>query len=1197
MKGKPSQKAPAAEPSGVSKAALREEKILSFWQEQEIFRKTLEKDSPRGEFVFYDGPPFATGTPHYGHLLQSFIKDSVARYRTMRGFRVPRRWGWDCHGLPVENHVEKELGLQSKKDILEYGIGKFNEASKETVMRFADEWRKQIPRIGRFVDMDDDYRTMDASYTESVWWVFKTLHEKGLVYEGFKSMQLCPHCETTLSNFEVAQGYKDIADLSVYAKFESQKERGTYFVAWTTTPWTLPGNVALAVNAKTIYSRVKIIRAKEKAKDAKGGEKGVRVPQGAYIIAKELLGSVLKDFEYEIIEDVLGEHLVGTPYRPVFDYYAEKPDLKSRENGWKVFAADFVTTEDGTGIVHIAPAFGEDDYELLKRHDLPFIQHVGTDGAFRSEVRELAGRKVKPKGDHQSADVEIIKLLAAKDLLFLKEKFTHSYPHCWRCETPLLNYASSSWFVKVTALKDKLLAANARTNWIPAEIGANRFGKWLENARDWAISRSRFWGAPIPVWKCDKCAETLVAGAVADIFTKARTRNIYFLMRHGQSTSNVDNIVCATALCNGLTEQGRAEAKEASKKLKKSFVDLIITSPLKRTKETADIVARELGLSPSAVITDEAIREVGFGEYEQRKVSDYHDFFPSYESRFTTAPAGGETQREVKIRMGKFLYGLERKYVGKRILIVTHDTPAWLLVAAAKGLSRKEAMRLHNAKEKFLPNAGLMDLPFTPIPKNDEYELDLHRPYIDGVEVDCKCGGLMKRVPEVFDCWFESGSMPYGEAHYPFENLDTFNPKPGFLRRAKGFPADFIGEALDQTRGWFYSMMVLGVALFGESPYKNVIVSGIILAEDGEKMSKSKKNFPDPMLVVDRFGVDAVRNYLLASPVVGAADFCFAERGVDEVLKKNYNRLENVLVFYQTYATQDAPRLPSGVLPALDQWILARLEQVVAEMGAGFEAYELDRAVRPLAPFIDDLSTWYLRRSRERFKSDVPLDKAAALATTRTVLLTLSKLLAPIAPFFAEHLYRELGGSLESVHLEAWPEQAKPAAPAERAKTAELLADMQLVRDTVSAALEARARAAIKVRQPLSEVRVKTDRLLGKNELATLVLDEVNAKRLVSVPSLAQAVELDTKITPELKIEGQVRELVRAIQELRKDSGLSVNDRPQLSVTANDAGKRFIEANKPQLMKAAQLVGISLRQVEGAEFEIDDMKFTMEVRK
>ncbi len=440
-----------------SERAQREEKILQFWKDNKIFEKSLEKKSPKGEFVFYDGPPFATGLPHYGHILPGTIKDVIPRYKTMRGYHVSRRWGWDCHGLPIENLIEKELGLETKKDIEKFGIAEFNERARASVLRFEKDWKEIIPRTGRWIDMDDAYKTMDSSYTESVWWSFKNLYDKGLIYQSFKSMHLCPHCETTLSNFEVNQGYKDITDISVYVKFELVDEPGTYLLAWTTTPWTLPGNVALAIKSDAIYVKVK--------KD-----------NGKFILLKSLAEKVLKD-GYEIVEEISGNKLVSKKYKTLFDYYNKEG---------QVYEADFVSEEEGTGIIHIAPGFGEDDYNLSIKNKLPFIQHVSVDGRFKPEVIDFAGEKVKPKDDHQATDIKIIKYLAGKDLLFAKEKIVHSYPHCWRCDTPLLNYAAYSWFLRVTDIKDKIIKNNKKVGWVPEDIRDGRFGKWLEGAGEGA---------------------------------------------------------------------------------------------------------------------------------------------------------------------------------------------------------------------------------------------------------------------------------------------------------------------------------------------------------------------------------------------------------------------------------------------------------------------------------------------------------------------------------------------------------------------------------------------------------------------------------------------------------------------------------------------------------------------------------------
>src|SRR3989339_1860090 len=479
-----------------TQVSLNEKRILKFWRENKIFEKTLEQKAD-DKFVFYDGPPFATGEPHYGHILAGTIKDAIPRYQTMRGNFVRRQWGWDCHGLPIENLIEQELNLGHKKDIEEYGVDKFNESAKNAVLRFDSNWKEVVPRLGRFVDMEHAYKTMDATYTESIWWAFKTLHEKGLVYEGHKIMYVCPRCETPLAQSEVAEGYTDLTDISVTAKFELADEPGTYLLAWTTTPWTLPGNVAIAVNKDIDYVKVEA--------------EGIK-----YVLAKERLESVFNT-PYKIEKEFKGSELVGKSYIPVFDYYLNDKTIKNHENGWKVYHADFVTAESGTGIAHEAPAFGAEDMELGIKEKLPFVQHVSMSGQFKPEVKDFAGKYVKQKGDTQSADIEIIKYLAQKGTLFSKEKIVHSYPLCWRCETPLLNYASSSWFVEVSKFRDKLVEENKKIHWVPESIGTNRFGKWLEGARDWAVSRARFWGAPIPVWKCNKCEKPFVVGSLSDI--------------------------------------------------------------------------------------------------------------------------------------------------------------------------------------------------------------------------------------------------------------------------------------------------------------------------------------------------------------------------------------------------------------------------------------------------------------------------------------------------------------------------------------------------------------------------------------------------------------------------------------------------------------------------------------------------------
>ncbi len=1158
-----------------SKIAEREEEILKFWQEKEIFKKSLEKDSPNGEFVFYDGPPFATGLPHYGHILAGTMKDYIGRYQTMKGKHVTRKWGWDTHGLPIENIVEQEIGLKSKKEIGDFGLEKFNDIARTKVFTYADDWKKVIPRMGRFVDMENDYRTMNPTYTETVWWIFKELHNKGLVYEGFKSMHLCPHCGTTLSNFEVAQGYKDITDISVTVKFELVDEPKTFFLAWTTTPWTLPGNVALAVNPDIDYVKIKMNEEK-------------------FILAESRL-SVIKE-PYEIIEKTEGNALVGMSYKPLFDYY-DNSELKNRENGFKVYDASFVTTEDGTGIVHLAPAFGEDDMNIGKEKKLPFIQHVGMDGRFKKEVQDFNEAKVKPRENPQEADIEIIKFLAGKGTLYAKEKFTHSYPHCWRCDTPLLNYATSSWFVEVTKFRDKLVEENKKIKWVPEEVGDGRFGKWLEGARDWAISRSRFWGAPLPVWKCNCCPEKEFIGSIQDIKEKTGGRNKFLAVRHGESESNLLDIISSNPKTkHHLTEKGREQAKITGEKLVDSElltknskkVDVIYCSPFLRTKETAEIIAEQIGYPKDKIIYDERLHEIFAGEMDGKPDKEYQALFSNRVEKFSKAPEGGETHMEVKKRMTDFLYDTDQKQEGKNILVVSHNTPIWLMFAGIFGMTPEQAIAMRTTRT-FIENSEIKEIPFAPIPHNRNYELDMHRPFIDEITLRCKCGGEMKRVPEVFDCWFESGSMPYAQSHYPFENLDKFNPVKGI-----GFPADFIAEGIDQTRGWFYSMLVLSVALFGESSYKSVIVNGTIVAENGQKMSKRLKNYPDPMDIASGYSADALRYYLLASPVTKAEDIKFSPKGVDEVLKKIIMRFQNVFSFFEMYGGFDLDLTKKEKYEnsknILDKWVLARLKETATQITKATENNELDRATRPISDFVDDVSTWFLRRSRDRFKSEDPEDRHSAMFTTRTIILEFSKLLAPSMPFLAEDLYLKITGGMEkeSVHLENWTEEFVGELSKEES---DILENMKETRLVVSLGLESRAKAGMKVRQPLTSLKIKSEKLKSHSEYFGLIKEEVNVKEVIFDKNILTDVELDLILTGELKEEGEMRDIVRAIQEMRKNKKLNPGDLVELVVDTDEVGKKFFTKFSDEISRVTGLNEINFKKTEGGEpIELEGLK-------
>ncbi|TSD05806.1 MAG: isoleucyl-tRNA synthetase [Parcubacteria group bacterium Greene0714_7] len=1151
-----------------SEPAKREEEILAFWQRNEIFEKTLSKEAPKGEFVFYDGPPFATGLPHYGHILAGTIKDAIPRYKTMQGYHVPRRWGWDCHGLPLENQIEKELGLATKRDIETLGVATFNEAARKAVLRYSDDWKSIIPRFGRWVDMENDYRTMDATYTESVWWAFKDLHKKGLVYEGFKAMHLCPRCGTTLSNFEVAQGYKDITDISVTVKLELVDEPGTFLLAWTTTPWTLPGNMAAAVNAEFTYVKI-----------SAGNEK--------YILAKDRLEVIKVD--YKIEKEFLGSELVGKSYKPPFSYFADH-NIKGKEKAWKVYHAPYVTMDSGTGLVHLAPAFGAEDLELAQKEGIPIVHHVDKDGFFVDAVSDFKGLQAKPKDDPQSTDVAVIKYLAGKGLLFAKEKIIHSYPHCWRCDTPLLNYASSSWFVEVTKFKDKIVAENKKINWVPKEVGDKRFGNWLLNARDWAISRARYWGAPIPVWRNHKTKENVFIGSLDELksYTK-KSGNKYFTMRHGESTKNVAGIIRSRLEDDDihLTEKGRAEALASANAFKHSEINRIVVSPFIRAKETAEIAREVFGLPKSSVSYDERLIEYRHGTFDRKPERSFWDHYVTSANAYEVGPESGESAREMGARMAEVLYELEQKYKGENILIVSHEWPLLALTALAHGYSKERTVRILNKIEDHIQPGEIRELPFVPLPHNENFELDYHRPYIDEVVLIDTDGTRLERVHDVFDCWFESGSMSYAQNHYPFENKNKFDPKPGWLKKSRGYPADFIAEGLDQTRGWFYSLLVLGVGLFGKATYKNVIVNGIVLAEDGQKMSKRLKNYPDPLTVLEKYGADAIRYYLLASPLMKAEDLNFSEKGVGEVASKLIGRFLNVVSFYELYKD-----LEHGVSPSshpLDRWIFSRLNQVIGEVEKGMESYELDKATRPLTLFVDDLSTWYLRRSRDRFKEE-GADARDALQTLRSVIEIFAKISAPFMPFVAESAYQRVKTKdmPESVHLCEWPRTGSTDAPLQEA--------MVEVRRIASRGLEARQKVDIKVRQPLAKITVNSELLAGRVELLQLIKDELNVKEVVidGVLSKDEAI-LDTDISDELKEEGNVREVIRFIQELRKEAGLTPKETATLVFVQSDDIEKFLEKHWHTLSTATRL---SSRELGNGTNELvfDGMTFRFNVR-
>ena len=845
-----------------------EQEVLRFWDDRVIFQESLAQRMASQEYTFYDGPPFATGLPHYGHLLAGTIKDIVPRYQTMRGHFVERRFGWDCHGLPVEYEMEQELELSGKRDIEKLGVDVFNEKCRGIVLRYTREWRQIITRMGRWVDFDHDYKTMDKAYMESIWWVFKSLWDKGLIYEGNKILPYCPRCATPLSNFETNQGYEEVSDPAITVRFRRRGFPNEYILAWTTTPWTLPSNMALAVGPEIRYVKV-------------------QDKNDAYYLAKDRLETYYRQGDaYRVLKEIPGTDLEGWEYEPLFPYFVDH----RAAGAFRVLTADFVSTEDGTGVVHIAPGFGEDDYAIGQKSGLPTVCPVDDEGRFTPAVPDYAGREVK------EADNDIIRKLKEQGSLVHRSTIQHSYPHCWRCDTPLIYRAVSTWFVRVEQMRDRLLAANRQIHWVPEHLRDGRFGKWLEGARDWAISRNRYWGAPLPVWRTSDGAETVCIGSVAEL----------------------------------------------------------------------------------------------------EQLSGHH---------------------------------IE----------------------------------------------------------------DLHKHFVDKIEIPSSRGTApLRRIPEVLDCWFESGAMPYAQTHYPFENRERFEAH---------FPADFIAEGLDQTRGWFYTLMVLATALFDKPAFRNVIVNGLVLAEDGRKMSKRLKNYPDPAYMIDTYGADALRLYMIYSPVVRAEDLCFSEEGVKHSLRHLLIPWWNAYTFFTTYARIDQWH-PAGHEPTdvsdnlLDCWIRSALERLTQEVVAAMDAYDLQLAVRPFVRFIEDLTNWYIRRSRRRFwKSSDDRDKQQAYSTLYHILLQLSKIAAPFVPFISEAIFRNLRTEQmpESVHLCDFPVSSGAG------RDHDLEDRMEEVMRVVGLGRQIRSERNLKVRQPLKGLHIvcrDQNRLDRIEVLKEIIADELNVQQI-----------------------------------------------------------------------------------------------------
>ncbi len=910
-----------------------ETEISNFWKKNKIFEKSVLKKAPKGDYVFYDGPPFITGLPHYGSILPSIVKDAVPRFWTMRGYRVERDWGWDCHGLPAENQVEKELGLKNKKDIEKLGIGKFVDSCKAYVNNVSEQWKWYVDKIARWVDMDKSYRTMDKNFMESVMWAFKQLYEKGLIYEGYRTSLHCPRCATPLSKFEITMdsgSYRDVTELSVVLKFKLKNpkkfsEKEVYVLAWTTTPWTLPGNLALAVNKDIIYAIVEIL-----------GEKG------NYILAKELLEKILKGKDYKIIKEIKGEQLVGLEYESLFDLKNEK--INENETVYKIYNGNFVSVEEGTGVVHIAPNFGEDDFEFGKEHNLPILEIMDDSGAYTEEAGEWAGIYFKDAGKKVMEEL--------KEKLFSSFNYTHPYPFCHRCGTPLIYKTQKAWYLDIDKIRKQMIKTNTKINWVPNYFKEGRFKYNLENAPPWCISRSRYWGSPMPVWKCEKCGKIKVVGSIKEI----------------------------------------------------------------------------------------------------------------------------------------------EKLSGEKIN-------------------------------------------------------DLHRPAIDKPKFKCGCGGTMSRIPEILDCWFESGSMPYAQWHYPFERKKYFD---------ENFPADFIIEYTGQLRGWFYYLHVLSNSLFNSECFKNVVVTGVLWGTDGRKMSKSYGNYPDPKETLEKYGGDALRMYFLSSPIILGEDLNLNEKDFEISLRKNVMLLSNVCNFYKV---ADKIGLKKSKKNILDKWILSRLNQLIKNVTENMEKYDLPSATRTITEFIEDLSLVYIKLNRERFNNK----DAVAIKTLEKILGELSKTIAPFMPFLAEKIWQEVTkknfeNENASVHLEKWPKFD------EKLIDEKLIEDIKKVTEIISLGLKERDKTKIGLKWPLSKAIVSGNLKL-KKEFLEIIKTQLNVKKVEIRKGETTEVELDSTQTPELEAEGYARELSRQIQEFRKKLNLEKKDRIETVIIADEEFKKILDRQKEFIKK------------------------------
>ncbi|HEY4476294.1 MAG TPA: class I tRNA ligase family protein [Candidatus Paceibacterota bacterium] len=1089
-----------------------EEQVLERWKKEKTFERSLKLRKGARRFIFYEGPPTANAGPGLHHVLTRVFKDVTCRYKTMRGFFVPRRAGWDTHGLPVELQIEKKLGLKSKKDIERYGVAKFNAECKRSVWEFKKDWEALTWRVGFWLDTENPYITYSREYIETLWRIIKEFSQRKLLYKGFKIVPYCTRCGTALSSHELAQGYQQVREQSVYVKFKLKSGQplgsalvpeNTYILAWTTTPWTLLGNVALAVGKDIEYEMWKSGREH-------------------LIIAAERRESIGMSGKPETI--LPGKNLINLTYEPLFHV----KELKS-DKSHKVYDADFVSTQDGTGVVHTAVMYGEDDYNLGTKIGLPKFHTVDEQGKFAHAGQGLDGMYVK---DKKTEDL-ILEILEKNGNLFKTEEYEHEYPFCWRCSTPLLYYAKESWFVNMKKVKKSLLENNGTIHWIPEHIKNGRMGEWLKEVKDWAFSRERYWGTPLPVWECLACKKYAVIGSVKELASQRFSSNSYILMRHGHSERQLTDIMSCWPEKNpmSLTPKGSRQVEKRAKELKKQKIDLIFTSDLLRTRQTAEIVGKIVGVKPKIAAE---LREFNVGALNGRHVTELGKVWgrpgetphEHYSRRFDDPMPGGESWRDVQKRTYDFILRLEKQYKGKRMLLIGHELPFSMLEATMKGFTRDEAIAWH--RKKGLGVGETRSTSFTRLPLDDRMEVNLHRPFVDNSWFfcdTCKKGNMVK-VKEVVDVWFDSGAMPFAQNPKP----KTQNPK---FMPPKEFPADYIVEGIDQTRGWFYTLLAVATLLGFKAPYKNVIALGHVLDEKGEKMSKSKGNIVNPWEIVNAYGADAIRWYFFTINHPGDPKL-FSKKHIEGSIRKFLLPLWNSLVFYETYGakSQKSKSEPPKAEHILDRWILSRLSFLAADMKSSMDAYDITFAGRALESFVgEDLSQWYIRRSRTRFSPHSKKELLKASGVLRFVLENVSRLAAPFVPFLSEIVFERLGQK-ESVHMAFWPE------PSRSFLDPKLETQMVQLRELVAKALALRAKAGIKVRQPLASLKFSISNFQFSTELLNLIKEEVNVKDVIFEKTLKQEVELDTRITPELREEGTVRDIVRRIQEMRKAANL-----------------------------------------------------------